>query len=105
MQEQLIFLAGGAGDALTQYLSNQSLSEAVKGPRIERRLTGLRLRLGLQSDLVRQGGNALFYEILAPNLGPGSSSVLRADLTVPGKRAVSLQPSAEREGLNCNVFN
>lgn len=55
-----MFLAGIADDMPTQYLSNKSLSEAVKGPRIERRLTRLWLRLGLQSDLVRRDRKTLF---------------------------------------------
>lgn len=60
-QERVIFLAGTADDALMPYLPNESLSEAVKGPRIERRLTRLRLGLGLQSDLVRRDRKTLFY--------------------------------------------
>ena len=52
---------GANGTLAWQYLSSQSLPEAVKGPRIERRLAGLRPGLGLQSDLAAGDKKAVLY--------------------------------------------
>lgn len=59
---------------MSQYLSNKSLSEAVKGPRIEWGLARLGLRLGLQSDLVRRGGKHYFIKYYNLNFGRQSTS-------------------------------
>lgn len=59
---------------MSQYLSNKSLSEAVKGPRIEWGLARLWLRLGLQSDLVRRRGKHYFIKYYILNFDQQNTS-------------------------------